>query len=499
MEYRVCVLSFEYPPAIAGGLGTFVTNLESGLMKNGVDVSIFRPAHTTPSELKDHPIVDSFTIKYGRRSEKILVHKLEGKTGEKNIYLFSSEKESSKFNDKRIYWWKGIKTSIFARSFLEYFRRNLSDEKIILHANDWHSALACCLVKEEFKKTPFLYTIHLIHEGPTSGRKMFENILDEYKIKDFLSREKLEERRGRKDYKLKSVIPRRIWDKIFSEGFFWLEPFIVDYADKVNTVSHGFLRENIFPNFMPYKVDLEKFTYVFNGMPVDEMILQDLSMKRGAKKKMLVALGLDDGQVFLSLGRQNIGQKATDVLVKAIEIALESNGIDDTRFVIIAGEKNIDKDVKNLLLNLEEEYPKNVHVFTGWVEDIADYYNAADAFLLPSRYEPFGLTQIEAMTRGAVVIGSWTGGIRDVQIDYEGWVEDEYKHFKKPTGMLSQKGNPESLAACIIDMHDLIKNKPDEYKMLQENAIQRAKYFTIDRTVRGYLKLYEEIVNRNGN
>jgi len=482
---------------MAGGLGTIIKNLEGGLLDAGVDVSVFSPGHNI-QESVDSKVVESFGVDTGSGVEHVELRQRRGMWGKENIFFFSSPDADSPLNVSDVYERKYHKAALFAAAFRDYFNRKLMDKKVILHAHDYHSGLSASIIKSQNPKIPFLYTIHLISLGKFGDVKIYESLLRKYRLFDVFPRELLDKYRVTQHSLPELLLGRKTLDRITREGSFYLEPIISHFADRVNTVGRSYLKYDVLPKFIRSDIPDEKFTYIFNGMRVDDMVLKNFSQKMQQRKRVLASLGLDDGPLYINIGRQNTGQKGTDVLVSAISLVLKSQKADDARFVVVAGEKDLKGNVKTILADLQEEYPENVHVFTEWVEDILPYYVAADVFLIPSRWEPFGLTQLEAMTRGAVVIGARTGGIRDVQVNFDSWVDEEFNSFKKPTGMLCGLGNSRSLRTRILDMHKLIDEKPQEYRMLQKNALERARYFTIERTIGGYLGLYDSLLDGLG-
>lgn len=493
MVYEVCLLSFEYPPNISGGLGTFTKKLEKKLVEKGTRVNVFLPSFGLHLKRRTK-LVDCFKIKVGKREEEFQVHLMKGETGNKNIYLFSAKKKSSKFNDKRLYYWKGIKTAVFARYFFEYYQKNLVNKKVVIHANDWHSGLAGALIRSHYPRVPLLYTVHLIHPGGKSGRVMRYGLVRSYGIDNYLSPSVMEKFKIRKWIKVKKSRKRK--KKLINYGY-WLEPIIASYASKVNTVSRGFLDEAVLPSFRKFNLPKKRFTYVFNGLDIDEMIDLNLKEKNSVRKILLKTLKMDDGVMFLNLGRQNTSQKATDILVAAITYLMEKSPrkMKDARFIILVAEgRKSSKEVHDLLGGLQKKYKDNVRIITEWVKHIGPYYKAADYFIFPSRFEPFGFTQLEAMCKGTPVIGSRTSGIRDVQVDIYEKKDHAFGKFNKPTGVLFANNSSRSLANSISKMHDLFKNDPKEYRKLQKNSIKRSKYFTIDKTVDAYLKIYNELL-----
>ncbi len=121
-------------------------------------------------------------------------------------------------------------------------------------------------------------------------------------------------------------------------------------------------------------------------------------------------------------------------------------------------------------------------IFTGKVRETDQVLAMADAFLLPSERESFGLAALEAMANGVPVISSNADGIPEVNVE-------------GVTGYLSDVGDVEDMAkkAILLLEDDAILA---QFKM---NAIERSKVFNIDEIVPMYEKLYQEVVESKKN
>lgn len=121
-----------------------------------------------------------------------------------------------------------------------------------------------------------------------------------------------------------------------------------------------------------------------------------------------------DGDVVLALGRLAVN-KGYDLLINAFQYVAER--LPDASLYLAVGGEDMEPSEKRLLDELKEQCESlaltDKVVFGGWVanEEIADYYRAADVFVLPSRYEPFGMTAIEAMACETPTVMTTRGGL----------------------------------------------------------------------------------------
>lgn len=137
-----------------------------------------------------------------------------------------------------------------------------------------------------------------------------------------------------------------------------------------------------------------------------------------------------EGKVILALGRL-ARNKGYDLLIRAFREVLER--VPDAYLHLAVGGEEMNDDERHLLVeykNLAATLGLSQRVcFTGYVrdEDLADFYRAADVFALSSRYEPFGMTVIEAMACGTPVVASINGGFWQVlQYGVDGLFADPF-------------------------------------------------------------------------
>lgn len=120
------------------------------------------------------------------------------------------------------------------------------------------------------------------------------------------------------------------------------------------------------------------------------------------------------GKVVLALGRL-ARNKGYDLLIDAFRIVAER--IPDARLHLAVGGSEMEESEERFLRDLKEQVIgcdlENKVIFSGWVQndEIADHYRAADVFVLPSRYEPFGMTAIEAMACETPTVMTMHGGL----------------------------------------------------------------------------------------
>lgn len=179
-----------------------------------------------------------------------------------------------------------------------------------------------------------------------------------------------------------------------------LEKYLYRYINKIITVSDddkAFLKEY-------YKIDSE---VIYNGIdyrPIEKIVLS----KEQLRDKCSIP---KDKQIYLTVARFDF-PKGYDILINAIKILKDKKKLDNKLFLFVGDGELID-EMKNLVDKFELN--KNI-IFLGKRTDVYELIKAADCFILPSRWEGFPITLIEAMACNIPIIASNTYGNRTVKL-----------------------------------------------------------------------------------
>lgn len=136
----------------------------------------------------------------------------------------------------------------------------------------------------------------------------------------------------------------------------------------------------------------------------------------------------------------------------------------------IAGCGPLESDLKQLTIELGIEDKVG---FCGFVHDLSDFLRQADIFLMPSLWEGFGLSAVEAMNAGLPVIASDVEGLREV-------VDED-------CALLVDPSSPDSIASAIRTL----VAQPETRMQLGENGFKRSFLFSADKMADRYLELYQ--------
>jgi len=341
----------------------------------------------------------------------------------------------------------------------------------LIHANDWQTALYPVLHREIYRfPQPVLFTIHnLAFQG------LFE--------KESLVRLEL-------PWSLYHMEALEYWGKINL-----LKGAIV-FSDAVTTVSRTYAREIL---TYEYAYGLEGVLYkhrhklhgILNGIDYqlwnpetdphiyENYSLRDPSGKEANKQAMLEELGVAaffaEKPLFCFINRLS-HQKGVEILLAALPDLSRLNA-----FFIFLGEG----EYGPRFYRLDRRYP---NMFAQIVFDEAwsrKVYAAADYILVPSVFEPCGITQLIAMRYGTLVVARRTGGLADTLVDVS---------YPGGYGFLFPDPTREDLLCGVKRAAELYNTHPQLFQKLRQRVMRLD--FSWERSARAYLRLYRQLLRK---
>jgi starch synthase len=378
----------------------------------------------------------------------------------------------------------GLKFTFFSLAALELARR-LDWRPHLVHANDWHTAPAVYALGLRrdadpfYRRTSTLLGLHnLPYMGDGAGPAMLEFGLPPASS---------------------SALPWWAQDMPLPLGLL--------SADHIVAVSPTYAREILTPE---YGLGLEAFlrkrsdslSGILNGLDVhhwdpqiDPHLVanydeQNLALRPSNKVALQAEFGLEQDTRLPLLGM--IGrleqQKGVDLLPEALRLLIATPafaGFPWQLVVLGTGDAALEEEVRRL----EGEFPRRIRVAIRFDQELSHrIYAGADLLLIPSRYEPCGLTQMVAMRYGCVPLARATGGLRDTVLDYEASPDS--------TGFLFQDATPQALAEAIGRALSLYSRRKS-WLALQRRGMRRD--FSWRHSACQYLDLYIELVRRRDN
>ena len=364
----------------------------------------------------------------------------------------------------------GTKFTFFSLAALE-LARILGWQPDILHAHDWHAAPAVytlSLIRERdqfFQKTRSLLTVHNL---PYLGHDS-ERALQAFGL------------------------PRAHMSPLPDWAQHLPLPLGLLTADKINTVSQGYAGEILTPE---YGAHLEEFlrsrkediSGILNGLDMaswnpetdPELPINYSSnsiIKREENKiKLLSELGLspDPDLPLLAIISRMDYQKGMDLVIEALR------SLDDLDWrAVILGTGDPDQEEAARQLDQDHLQVRSLIKFDSSLA--RRIYGGSDLIIIPSRYEPCGLTQMIGMRYGCVPLARATGGLRDTIVDYH------QAETARSTGFLFEQASSAELAAALHRALQVYQDKR-RWSALQKRGMRQD--FSWEKSARAYYDLY---------
>lgn len=467
------VTSEAGPYAASGGLGDVLGALPAKVAALGNETAVILPLYDTLKQNHREKLQWVADIKFNLswRKTGATVYKIDNNGVTyyfvENHYYFDRGRLYGEFDD-------GERFAFFSRAVIE-FMLEYGYTPDILHANDWQTAMTVVYLKTEYQKFETLRdikTVYTIHNIEYQGK------FDPYILGDVFGL----------DYKYKDILE-------FDRCLNLMKGAIVS-TDALTTVSPNYANE-LEHDFFAFglseiiKANKHKFFGVING--IDYAVFspesgEDIykaygnnnykSGKAENKKMLREELGLenDKKKPLIAMITRLASQKGIDLLLHVIEEILS---LDLQLIILGTGEKEYEQSLE--ALSQRHSNLKAVLTFDRALSK--KMYAACDMFLMPSKSEPCGLSQMIACSYGAVPIVRSVGGLYDTIKPYgtdgaNGFRFDNY--------------NAHEMLFTVKEAVELYKNK-DEWNKLSKSA--KRSRFTWDNSAKEYISIYTNLLN----
>ncbi len=406
---KVLFATSECAPFIkTGGLADVVGALPSELVRQGCDARVILPKYSAIGEKYKNEMryISNIYIKMSWRSQYCGVFELlkDGVT----YYFVDNE---FYFDTEKIYgdmWTDAEKFAFFDKAVLELMRV-LDFFPDILHCNDWQTGMIPVLLKAHYggdERYDNIRTVMTIHNLKFQGICDIRTLMDVCELGDsYFTSEGIE----------------------FYGGASMLKAGLV-YADFVTTVSKTY-SEEIMTEFFGERMEgllqtrKESLTGIINGIDYDDWnsakdpyIPNQYDLRNFVSRKKLNKLALqkefglfeNEDKFLVGMVTRLTGQKGLDL----VECVMDDIVKDDDIQLIILGTG--EAEFENMLRGYEEKYKGKVASLIMFDNAVSHrIYAGCDAFLMPSLFEPCGLSQMISMRYGTLPIVRETGGLRD--------------------------------------------------------------------------------------
>lgn len=476
-KMQIVFASAECAPFVkTGGLGDVAGSLPAALVRAGAEVIVMVPKYATiKDEYKaqmEH--FSDFYVSLGWRNEYCGLEKLErdGVT-----YMFVDNERYFARDYPYGFFDDGERFAFFSKAITESLQHLPAGfECDILHCNDWQTALAPVFLREFYQGLPLydrVKTVFSIHNVAFQGQfsdTVMEDILGVAHIPAAASQLRCDA--CSVNYMLGAL----------------------RYADAITTVSPTYANEIQTPEFGE-GLDgvLRERSYalqgILNGIDVagfdpatDKRIaanytVEDRSGKAVCKAKLQEELGLEvrDDRPLMVMVTRLTRQKGMDLVMYALDRIL-AGGVQ----VAVLGTG--DRDYEDGLRYFQGKYPGTMAARIEFDPALSQrMYAAADMFLMPSKFEPCGLSQIIAMRYGTLPIVRETGGLKDTVIPYNEFTGEG-------TGFSFSNFNGDEMGDAVFRAARLFWDNRDAWNQLVTQAMSQD--FSWTRSADKYLDLY---------
>ena len=476
-KMQIVFASAECAPFVkTGGLGDVAGSLPAALVRAGAEVIVMVPKYATiKDEYKaqmEH--FSDFYVSLGWRNEYCGLEKLEhdGVT-----YMFIDNERYFARDYPYGFFDDGERFAFFSKAITESLQHLPAGfECDILHCNDWQTALAPVFLREFYQGLPLydrVKTVFSIHNVAFQGQfsdTVMEDILGVAHIPAAASQLRCDA--CSVNYMLGAL----------------------HYADAITTVSPTYAGEIQTPEFGE-GLDgvLRERSYalqgILNGIDVagfdpatDKRIaanytVEDRSGKAVCKTKLQEELGLEvrDDRPLMVMVTRLTRQKGMDLVMYALDRIL-AGGVQ----VAVLGTG--DRDYEDGLRYFQDKYPGTMAARIEFDPALSQrMYAAADMFLMPSKFEPCGLSQIIAMRYGTLPIVRETGGLKDTVIPYNEFTGEG-------TGFSFTNFNGDEMGDAVFRAARLFWDNRDAWNQLVTRAMSQD--FSWTRSADKYLDLY---------
>lgn len=476
-KMQIVFASAECAPFVkTGGLGDVAGSLPAALVRAGAEVIVMVPKYATiKDEYKaqmEH--FSDFYVSLGWRNEYCGLEKLE-RDGVTYMFIdneryFARDYPYGFFDD-------GERFAFFSKAITESLQHLPEGfECDILHCNDWQTALAPVFLREFYQGLPLydrVKTVFSIHNVAFQGQfsdTVMEDILGVAHIPAAASQLRCDA--CSVNYMLGALR--------YADAITTVSP---TYANEIQTPEFGegldgVLRERSYAlQGILNGIDVAAFDPATDKRIAANYTVEDRSGKAICKAKLQEELGLEvrDDRPLMVMVTRLTRQKGMDLVMYALDRIL-AGGVQ----VAVLGTG--DRDYEDGLRYFQEKYPGTMAARIEFDPALSQrMYAAADMFLMPSKFEPCGLSQIIAMRYGTLPIVRETGGLKDTVIPYNEFTGEG-------TGFSFSNFNGDEMGDAVFRAARLFWDNRDAWNQLVTQAMSQD--FSWTRSADKYLDLY---------
>lgn len=476
-KMQIVFASAECAPFVkTGGLGDVAGSLPAALVRAGAEVIVMVPKYAT---IKDEYKAQmehfaDFYVSLGWRNEYCGLEKLEhdGVT-----YMFVDNERYFARDYPYGFFDDGERFAFFSKAITESLQHLPAGfECDILHCNDWQTALAPVFLREFYQGLPLydrVKTVFSIHNVAFQGQfsdTVMEDILGVAHIPAAASQLRCDA----------CSINYMLGALRYADAITTVSP---TYANEIQTPEFGegldgVLRERSYAlQGILNGIDVAGFDPATDKRIAANYTVEDRGGKAVCKAKLQEELGLEvrDDRPLMVMVTRLTRQKGMDLVMYALDRIL-AGGVQ----VAVLGTG--DRDYEDGLRYFQDKYPGTMAARIEFDPALSQrMYAAADMFLMPSKFEPCGLSQIIAMRYGTLPIVRETGGLKDTVIPYNEFTGEG-------TGFSFSNFNGDEMGDAVFRAARLFWDNRDAWNQLVTQAMSQD--FSWTRSADKYLDLY---------
>ncbi len=470
---KVLMVAAEGLPYIkSGGLADVIGSLPTALMKQGLEVKVVLPLYgdIIDKYFNEFKLETKFQLKVAKFNHSVRV--FSHQRGLITTYFIEN---AAYFERDQMYGYQddGDRYAFFQHAVFKMME-HLKYHPDIIHAHDWHTGMMAVLGKDYYKlkDTRYIYTIHNLAYQGNFPKEILRSAFD---------------------------LAMTYYDHgtlAFHQDMISFMKAAILYSNKINTVSNTYAAEILTSEYgenMEYVLKQREHDLwgIVNGIDTDnlnpatdELIFSNYTpttlSKRAQNKKALqekLGLRVDRNVCLVGMVSRLTWQKGVQLILNRLKDIM---GLDIQLVILGSGEPAYEYGLRQA----EYMYRRRMVFYGGYDEALAhQIYASADLFLMPSLFEPCGLSQLISMRYGALPIVRETGGLKDTVLPYN-------QYQKTGRGFSFAGFNEEELFHVLKLAVNLFYENKKDFKMLQRNAF---KYdVSWDKSAVTYLKMYQE-------
>ena len=476
---RILFAAFEAVPFMkTGGLGDVAGTLPMALKKAGCEIRVMIPKFAAmPEEYKKRlKHVADFYVPLGWRNLYCGIEKL---TYKGVVYYFVDNEYYFGRDSAYGYYDDGERIAFFSKAIVESLQY-LPDFKCdILHCNDWHTALSPVFLREFYNNIDLYQNVRTVF---TVHNLKFQGQMSDYVLGDVLGL---------------SGIPAANQLRSDNNSVNFMKGAL-RYADVLTTVSETYAQEIQCPYFGEHMDDIFRARAnvlygIMNGIDTSDydpendkniftrFSVEDMSGKAACKKALQNELGLEerDDIPLVCMITRLTEQKGMDLVERVLNEILE---IPMQVVILGTGESHYE----DMLRRHEGQHKNMMCAKIAFDEKLGRrVYAGADLFLMPSLFEPCGLSQMIAMRYGTLPVVRETGGLKDSVDPYN-------QYTGGGNGFSFANFNAHEMLYTLKSAAMLYHNEPEKWKNLMISAM--TSDFGWNRAAEKYMEIYTSLL-----